>query len=270
MKEIKLYVYSRVSDKETEQIINKIKMYYGMFFSFVTIVKKADFILCIGDDNDVLSAKNISNTFNVPIVGINSTTIGFLHDNKIDDILQSLIKETVDGVYYPLLSMEGVTTDELDSDNLISMSDITIKSANDKKINIKLTVDELDSDNNTTIIYNCDSLVFSTPIGAIFNNLKNDKCTMHPYIQTIMITSIIKNRKNKTIDKQLLLPEFFDIYCTFDDDIIATFDGNQTIMINSGSVLKIMQVDGGGVSVVNNNTFFKAFNSLTFYNDECH
>lgn len=151
----------------------------------------ADDFLCgqdaccvIGGDGTLLGVAAQAARAQVPIIGVNRGSLGFLttfSSDEIRDCFPSLLSGDFQIAHRALLSCStGSGPDDL------ALNDVLIKA----KINSRLVGLEVTADGELVTDYDCDGLIFATPTGSTAYNLSAGGPLIHPSAEVIALTPI--------------------------------------------------------------------------------
>ena len=138
----------------------------------------------IGGDGTFLSAASESTKWQVPIVGVNRGTLGFLTtytSEEIEEIFPSILRGG-----YSVRSRGLIECSSHNGEADIALNDVVIKSASASRI-VHLNVF---ADDEFVTTYVCDGLIFSTPTGSTAYTLSAGGPLIHPDSPVLTLTPI--------------------------------------------------------------------------------
>ena len=152
----------------------------------------------IGGDGTFLSAASESTKYQVPLIGVNRGTLGFLTTYTAEEI-DSLFPSILEGAYD--LRRRGLL-ECCTHDNLVdvALNDVVIKSASVSGI-VHLNVF---ADEEFVTTYICDGLIFSTPTGSTAYTLSAGGPLIHPDSKVISLTPICPHALS---NRSIILPD---------------------------------------------------------------
>lgn len=161
-------------------------------------LKGMDACCVIGGDGTFLSAASESTKNQVPLIGVNRGTLGFLTTYTSEEI-NSLFPSILGGAYDLRKRglLECCTHDDLVD---IALNDVVIKSASVSGI-VHLNVFANDEFVTT---YICDGLIFSTPTGSTAYTLSAGGPLIHPESKVISLTPICPHALS---NRSIILPD---------------------------------------------------------------
>jgi NAD+ kinase len=138
----------------------------------------------IGGDGTLLGIAAQAARMQVPIIGVNRGSLGFLTTFSSDDIREcfpSLLSGDFQIAHRALLAcVTGAGPDDL------ALNDVLIKA----EINSRLVSLEVTADGELVTDYDCDGLIFATATGSTAYNLSAGGPLIHPSSEVIALTPI--------------------------------------------------------------------------------
>ncbi len=196
-------------------------------------VQDVDFLISLGGDGTILRLVHRHSDLEVPILGINMGSLGFLADVPITDIYPSL-QDLLDGKYriQKRIVMDGET---VNGESCFAINEMAIHRAqNPSLVDLGVHVDGIYL--NT---FSADGIIVSTPSGSTAYSLAAGGPILTPELQALVITPISPHTlSNRPI---VLLPEqeIQIQYLSDHDPVEVTFDGISRFSIRTGEVFFI-------------------------------
>lgn len=197
--------------------------------------KKCDLIIVIGGDGSILSASRIAAKQNLPILGINRGTLGFLTDIKPNNITK--IDEILSGKYNEesrcLLktSIENKTKDTISN---IALNEVAFF----PRISGQLIEFSVYVDNQFLCAYRSDGLIIATPTGSTAYALSSGGPIIHPSLKNIVLVPVLSHNLSS---RPIVLSNKSEIRISFSDKIINKLiilcDGQIQNSITSNSII---------------------------------
>lgn len=161
-------------------------------------LKDTDACCVIGGDGTFLSVASESTKRQVPLIGVNRGTLGFLTTYTSEEI-NSLFPSILQGEYD--LKRRGLL-ECCTHDNLVdvALNDVVIKSASVSGI-VHLNVF---ADDEFVTTYICDGLIFSTPTGSTAYTLSAGGPLIHPESKVLSLTPICPHALS---NRSIILPD---------------------------------------------------------------
>ena len=226
------------------------------FISPQSIYKDFDFAITIGGDGTIIEAANILLEREIPIIGVNLGTLGFLAGIETNEL--NLIYDILCGEY----SIDERTTLKVEIEHLNSkttrftaINDIVIsKNAFSGIIDIDVECNGVE-----TAKYRADGIIFSTASGSTAYAMSAGGPIMHPDIKGIALTPICAH---SLFARTIILPESEQITVKTNAEsvkkrVFVVADGLNSVDITEGDIIKI--------SKYNKNIKFIRINGKSFY-----
>lgn len=206
-----------------------------------SIPKKFDCAVVIGGDGTLIEAARALHGRNIPILGINMGTLGYLAEvevNHIEEALESLLS----GKYEveDRMMLEGILGDSFRD---VSLNDIVVaRSGSLRLIHFKLYV-------NGELLnsYEADGVIISTPTGSTAYNLSAGGPIVEPTAEMIVITPICSHALNTSsivlsAEDELVIEIGEGKHNTTEEACIA-YDGSDTLTMTTGEKVVIRRAD---------------------------
>jgi NAD+ kinase len=147
---------------------------------------KSDLIIAIGGDGTILSAARMVSNAQIPILGVNTGTIGFLSDFKAEEVTQAIEKFIVGEYQIQERTMLQCLVSGQTTPSVAALNEIHIRAEHPEGL-VKLQV-SLDGIFLTE--YWADSVMFSTPTGSTAYNLAAGGPIIYPDTPAIIINPV--------------------------------------------------------------------------------
>ncbi|EDY83122.1 NAD(+)/NADH kinase, putative [Verrucomicrobiia bacterium DG1235] len=193
----------------------------------------ADACCVIGGDGTFLSAAAEATRCQVPVIGVNQGTLGFL---------TTYTAEEVEGLFPSILAGEfkvqsrtllECTAQEGHIDR--ALNDVVIKAADSSQI-IHINVF---ADDEFVTTYVCDGLIFSTPTGSTAYTLSAGGPLMHPDTEAISLTPICPHTLS---NRSIIFPSNVKLRvenAKLGQRLLVALDGQRNLNILEGSSLGV-------------------------------
>ena len=145
---------------------------------------KADLVIVFGGDGTLLGSARRYLKFNIPILGINMGTVGFLTDIKIEDF-ESVIKDIIDGNCK--IEERNLVSATFNNTTVYGLNEIVIHSgAYTQLMRYRLSVNE-------KVVYEqrSDGLIIATPTGSTAYALSAGGPIIHPELDVWTILPML-------------------------------------------------------------------------------
>jgi len=148
------------------------------------IPSQVDLVIVLGGDGTLLSIAHLAAQENIPVLGVNLGSLGFLTEVPVDEMLLTL-DEYLAGNSKIVSARQML---EVESGNQINycLNDIVInKGALARMVRLTIWVDEKE-----ILIPRCDGLIIATPTGSTAYSLSAGGPIIHPRIPAMIIAPI--------------------------------------------------------------------------------
>jgi NAD+ kinase len=196
-------------------------------------LKGCDACCVIGGDGTLLGVARAAARAQVPIIGVNRGSLGFLTTFSATEA-RAHFRELLDGrgrITHRALLDCRTSPDHHD----LALNDVLIKDA----VNSRLVRLEVVADGELVTDYYCDGLIFSTPTGSTAYNLSAGGPILHPNAQVIAMTPICPH----TLSNRAII--FRDdvklrIYNRNDGaQLLVAMDGQRNLVVCDGAPVEI-------------------------------
>ncbi|HIE65126.1 MAG: NAD(+)/NADH kinase [Nitrospira sp.] len=147
-----------------------------------------DLIIVLGGDGTLLSVARLFGEMNIPILGVNLGSLGFLTEITLDELYPDLEKILKDEFLHdPRLTLQSfIQRKEEQYPQPTVLNDITIhKGALSNLIKLRITI----NDQFVTSL-RADGLIISSPTGSTAYSLSSGGPIVHPSVDAIVLTPI--------------------------------------------------------------------------------
>lgn len=202
---------------------------------FDDICKKVDFLVSVGGDGTLLGMVRKSFKYELPVLGINLGTLGFLTDLSMEQLpkfLDELVKQK-----YKIserMLFEGFINNNAKEKNFIAFNDIIIsRKSISSMIKIRGKIDEKPF--NT---YYGDGVIVSTPTGSTAYNLSVGGPIVHPFTNAFIINPI---SPHSLTQRPLVMPSDFEVEFEIIDEqgAVVIIDGQEIFELKENESIKI-------------------------------
>lgn len=187
----------------------------------------------IGGDGTLLGVAREAGRSQVPIIGVNRGSLGFLTTFSADEARAHFTGLLKGECHIQYRAMLECTTGPAAHD--LALNDVVIKD----EINSRLVRLEVFADDELVTDYTCDGLIFSTPTGSTAYNLSAGGPLIHPGADVVAMTPIcphtLSNRSIIFRDKVKL--RVFNR--NEDSRLLVAVDGQRKLKLSDGSPVEI-------------------------------
>ena len=205
------------------------------------IPKLVDFIMVLGGDGTLLSVTRLLDQHNIPILGVNLGSLGFLTETTMQELFNRLGK-VLEGDYVLQDRIRLTTCIHRDGEGLpqpLVLNDVVInKGALARILSLEVYVDDL---HLTT--YRADGLIVSTPTGSTAYSMAAGGPILYPNLHALVLTPICPYTLSH---RPIVLPDTAKIEVilqTPNEDVLVTLDGQIGMQLEYGDVIKIQRAD---------------------------
>lgn len=214
----------------------------GKYAEIDEIPDETECIIVLGGDGTMIQASKDLYEKEIPILGVNLGTLGFLTEvekQEIEEALRGLFTE-----HYKIekrIMLEGFV--EQDKFRSSALNDFVIsKTGGLRLIELEVYVDDEFIDT-----YVADGLIISTPTGSTGYNLSAGGPVLAPEVKAMIITPICPHSLNK---RSLVVDAGSQVEVRIgktkenaDDEAVVTSDGNEVLTLKTGDKIEIKRLD---------------------------
>ncbi len=202
------------------------------------IPARADLLIVLGGDGTLLSVAHIAHPHDVPVLGVNLGSLGFLTETTLDDLYPTL-QSTLAGeckIERRMLLNASLWRDETKLHDFNILNEIVInKSALARIVNLTVQVDE-----QLMTSYRADGLIIATPTGSTAYSLSAGGPIIHPSMHALVLSPICPFTLT---NRPIVIPDTSKIQVQLtkrneDEDVGITLDGKMGYAMKSGDILK--------------------------------
>ena len=199
----------------------------------VGFLKGMDACCVIGGDGTLLGVAREAAREQVPIIGINRGSLGFLTTFSADEArhqFSALLAGAFQVTYRTMLEC-STGPDQQD----LALNDVLIK----EEVNSRIVRLEVWADDELVTDYYCDGLIFSTPTGSTAYNLSAGGPLIHPSANVIAMTPICPHTLS---NRSIIFREGVKlrIYnCNADSRLLVAMDGQRDLQVCADSPVEI-------------------------------
>ena len=205
-------------------------------------MKDADCMIVLGGDGTMLQAARDVQKWNLPLIGVNLGTLGYMTEIELSALEESL-DLLMNGQFEveSRMMLSGKVEGRQGTEEDLALNDIVISRSGSLQIikfNILVSGQFLNN-------YSADGVIVTTPTGATGYNLSAGGPIVEPKARLIMITPICPHTLNQR--SIILSPEdVIEIEISEGREgcvqtVEANFDGNHVVPMHTGERIKIVQ-----------------------------
>jgi NAD+ kinase len=200
-------------------------------------IAKTDLIVVLGGDGTMIAAARFLRNSEVPVLGVNYGSLGYLTDFRIEELFPAL--EAVLAGSYKLdhrvtLNVQHRRDGENLSENRV-LNDVVInKAALARIIEIKVELDE-----RYVNSFRADGLIVATPTGSTAYNLSAGGPIIFPSMRAVVMTPICPFTLS---NRPIVVPDDAEIKLsmeTSNEEVVLTLDGQVGFQLKKGDTVVI-------------------------------
>jgi NAD+ kinase len=182
-----------------------------------------DLLLVLGGDGTLLSVARLIGAHDVPIMGVNAGSLGFLTEVTLAEMYQ-VLEQVIQGQFLisqRLLLKAEVSREDEHIAEYSALNDVVItKSALARIIDLQVCID-----NHDVMTCKADGLIVATPTGSTAYNLAAGGPILHPNLHALLMTPICPHTLT---NRPIVLSDDVKIQVTLkseNEDVFLTLDG---------------------------------------------
>ncbi len=227
-------------EKGVEVFIDRdlaMKTGYGEGYDKNRIPELIDVLVVLGGDGTLLSAARLVGTKEVPILGVNLGSLGFLTEIALDelyDVMEKVLRGEYECEERMMLCARVYRWGEEVAAYTVLNDAVINKGTLARIIDLETKVD---GEYITT--YRADGLIISTPTGSTAYSLSAGGPIVHPSLNSIIISPICPFTLT---NRPIVLPEHMKIEVTLktpESDVLLTLDGQVGFPLRVGDIVKV-------------------------------
>lgn len=212
----------------------------GFYTEVSAVPKEVDCVIVLGGDGTLIQAAHDMVSRNLPLLGVNLGTLGFLADVELEQWKPSL-QSLLNGEYEmeERMMLEGRVTSSMGSTESIALNDVVINRYGRLRImEYKIYVNE-----QYLCSYRADGIIVSTPTGSTGYSLSAGGPIVEPRARMMVLTPICPHTLNT---RSIVLSaedcvRIETVGGNFDGQKIAeaTFDGSDSVLLDAGDSVRV-------------------------------
>ena len=217
-------------------------------------IPTADLLICFGGDGTLLHAAKVAYSYDVPIMGVNMGSVGFMAELEHSELQQ--LSRLAKGDYTierRMMLTAKVYRDGACIADVNALNDMVVTKGALSRI-IKL---ELLLDNQLVERYHGDGLIFSTPTGSTGYSLSAGGPVVHPAIDLCIVAPICPH---SLIARPLIFSPEHTLTVRLDANnapAMLTVDGQNGVELKKGDMIQISKAEHDtGLIVLEKRNFF--------------
>lgn len=195
---MKLAVYIGLRNLEVESrlaamlsVLEKGGCFCYNVISAEDIQSDTDFILSVGGDGTFLSASKLVADSEIPVVGVNMGRLGFLSENRPEDVAHALLAGEYSVEDRSILAAVESDAEGNEGEKFYALNDVTVHRSGTAVLGIDVCVDQ-----KWLPTYWADGLIVSTSSGSTAYSLSVGGPIVHPQSKVLLISPIAPHNLN--------------------------------------------------------------------------
>lgn len=206
------------------------------------ISSRADLVVVLGGDGTLISTARVIGERDIPILGVNLGSLGFLTEIALDELYPALEKCLAGDfrISERIMLRAVVERDGRETASHLVLNDVVInKGALARIVDLKTRVNSLD-----LATFKADGLIISTPTGSTGYSLSAGGPIINPSMNCIVITPICPHTLTNrpiVIDEDSVVD--ITVSSLDDEDIYLTLDGQVGLELRSGDRIHVSRAN---------------------------
>ncbi|MDD2365072.1 MAG: NAD(+)/NADH kinase [Desulfuromonadaceae bacterium] len=199
---------------------------------------KADLVVVLGGDGTLISVARLFGGYDVPILGVNLGSLGFLTEITIDELYPrlELCLQSPPRVSVRMMLMVRLIREGKESEVYHVLNDVVInKGALARIVDLETRINK-----QFLTTYKADGLIVATPTGSTGYSMSAGGPIIQPQMNCIVITPIcphtLTNRPILVNDESIIS---VTITSSFDEKVYLTLDGQVGIELQEGDSVEV-------------------------------
>lgn len=201
----------------------------------VDISDSPDMVVSVGGDGTMLAAAHLALDADVPVVGFNLGTMGFLAQAEAESA-KPVVDRLISGDY--TVEERMTVTAECNGTRRFGMNDVVVE----KVDTTRLVVLDVTVDGDPFVTYRADGLILATPTGSTAYSFSAGGPLVDPRLRALVMTPVAAH---SLFDRALVLPEGTEIGITVisDRSVRANVDKDVLGVMGEGDRLSVTTGD---------------------------
>ena len=234
----KIAVFEKLNNDENQNIFDRFRKLLGKEYDCYYYRKdceKPDLIVVFGGDGTILAAAPYAVSLNVPILAINTGTVGFLSGYELGDI-DKCVADIKNKTF--CVSERSALSVKINDKEYIALNDAVIE--RDRSIEGMTIVSKLSVYINEQVVYKlcADGVIVSTPTGSTAYSLSAGGPIISPSAEVLAVTPI---NAHSLHSKPMIIGKNENVTIMLEKDNVATVfaDGKTIKNLTGECVVKV-------------------------------
>lgn len=216
------------------------------------IQERAGLVVVLGGDGTLISVARLMCGKDVPILGVNLGSLGFLTETTLEELYPRLEKclESPPLVWDRMMIEATVHREGTEIDTYLALNDVVInKGALARIVDLETKIN-----GQFVSTFKADGLIISTPTGSTGYSMSAGGPIVHPQMSCIVITPICPHTLT---NRPIVVPDDSNVSITvnssFDENVYLTIDGQVGLELKEGDSL-IVRRSSKSIALVKSRT----------------
>ena len=226
------------------------------------LASDTDMVLSVGGDGTFLSVSKLVADSGIPVVGVNSGRLGFLSENRPEDVAEALLSGDYTIEDRTLLCAVPIDGEECRGEDVFALNEITVHRSGAAVLGVDVSID-----GKMLPTYWADGLIVSTSSGSTAYSLSVGGPIVLPKAEVLIISPIAPHNLNV---RPIIVPDTSVIEISYDtrgDDAFLTAD-NRFYAFPKGEKITISKSGTPLNSISINNSFIEALNQKLLWGED--
>lgn len=194
-----------------------------------------DMVLAVGGDGTMLGAVQSAVTWDVPVLGFNLGTLGFLTEAEPDDLAE-VVKRLVSGDFE--VEERLTVTASIGGVKGVGVNDVVVEKVDSTRL-VSLSVI---IDGTEFATYRADGLIIATPTGSTAYSFSAGGPVVDPHVEALVLTPVASH---SLFDRPMVIPATSQIDVTVRRDRLVRVNVDKTDLgqIGGGETVRIVKGD---------------------------
>ena len=231
--------------------------------SVADLLPDTDMLLSVGGDGTFLSASAIVADSGIPVAGVNLGRMGFLSENRPEDLAQALLADDYSIENRAMLKVVSAGDAEISEECLCALNEMAVHRNGPALLEVEVKVDGI-----CLPTYRADGLIISTSSGSTAYSLSVGGPIVLPEAKVLIISPIAPHNLNV---RPIVVPDSSQIdlkMVSRDADFTFSSD-NRSVLLPSGTELSVSLAQFSLKRVrLNRTNFINALTQKLFWGED--
>lgn len=200
-----------------------------------------ELLIVLGGDGTLLSAARLIGTWDVPILGVNLGSLGFLTEVTLEEmypVLEQIHRHEFSTTHRVLLTVDVIREEEIIAEYCCLNDTVITKSALARIIDLQTYIN-----GQYVTTYKADGLIIGTPTGSTAYNLAAGGPIIYPDMHALVMTPICPHTLT---NRPLVISDAAEIRITLrsaNEDVFLTLDGQVGIALRFQDTVHVKKTE---------------------------